>query len=69
MASAIQITQELEDLITCPICLCEYEESSEDHKPKLLFCSHTLCCQCLKVSDTFTIVLIISKNKTEYSTA
>ncbi len=40
---------EVEDLITCPICMCEYDDVIENRKPKFLSCSHTVCLQCLKV--------------------
>ena len=45
----LQQSDEVEDLITCPICLSEYEEAIENRKPKFLPCSHTVCLQCLKV--------------------
>ena len=37
-----------EDLETCGVCLCEYDEVNRT--PKFLPCSHTACLLCLKVN-------------------
>ncbi|XP_046641062.1 putative HERC2-like protein 3 isoform X2 [Daphnia pulicaria] len=37
---------ELEDFVTCGVCLCEYDEVKR--KPKFLQCAHTVCCECLQ---------------------
>ena len=39
---------DVEDLMTCGVCLCEYDEV--DRKPKFLPCAHTFCLLCLKVT-------------------
>ena len=40
--------QEIESLVTCSVCLCEYD--ADVRKPKFLPCAHTLCLECLKVN-------------------
>lgn len=47
MASAIP-KGEVEDLMTCPVCLCGFDVNLR--KPKFLACSHTICLSCLEVS-------------------
>ena len=38
---------ELNEFVTCGVCLCEFD--AEIKKPKFLPCSHTVCLVCLKV--------------------
>ena len=36
-------------LLECPICLEEYMNNDKSEKaPKLLYCGHTFCCECIK---------------------
>ncbi len=53
---ATSCLNEMEDLITCPICLNEYDEKDEAKKPKLLSCSHSVCFGCLKVKLWFFFI-------------
>ena len=46
-AAAAMESEETESLVTCSVCLCEY--NTNVRKPKFLPCSHTLCLKCLKV--------------------
>jgi hypothetical protein len=46
MASAV-VADESDDFVTCPVCLCEYDQLSRE--PKFLPCSHTLCLTCKKI--------------------
>ena len=41
------LDEELEDLVTCSVCLLEYNQ--DERKPKYLQCYHVLCLQCLTV--------------------
>jgi hypothetical protein len=43
-----------EDLITCQICLYEFDE--EIKKPKFLQCSHTICLECFQVRNFFNLL-------------
>ncbi|KAI9563432.1 hypothetical protein GHT06_010895 [Daphnia sinensis] len=36
---------EVIDLVTCSVCLCEFDDANR--KPKFLPCGHTICCTCL----------------------
>ena len=51
MAASVQ--EESDDLSTCSVCLEPYDK--ELRKPKLLFCGHTNCLQCVKVIFKLTI--------------
>lgn len=35
-----------ESFLTCSTCLCSYD--GQEHTPKLLHCSHTVCKNCLE---------------------
>ena len=47
MAAACLDSEETEDLVTCSICCCEYDDDLR--KPKFLDCFHTFCIQCMQV--------------------
>ena len=44
---ATELDAELNELVTCGVCLCEFD--TDNRKPKFLPCSHTICFLCLKV--------------------
>jgi hypothetical protein len=46
--ASIDTDGEIQDLITCSICLTEFDQ--DEHSPKFLPCGHTLCSSCLKVN-------------------
>ena len=50
MAMASADMDDVEDLLTCPVCMNLYDELDDGHKPKILSCSHTLCIECIKVT-------------------
>ena len=43
----VTMTDSLEYILTCQICLEDFEETG-DHVPRILPCSHSLCEKCLK---------------------
>ncbi|EFX82378.1 hypothetical protein DAPPUDRAFT_302628 [Daphnia pulex] len=52
---ATSSVETLEELVTCNICLNQYDE--EIRKPKFLQCSHTICLECFQATrqeDTVT---------------
>lgn len=44
----------LEELVTCNICLNQYDERIR--KPKFLQCSHTICLECFQVYEMFQMI-------------
>jgi hypothetical protein len=42
------LDEEVEDLVTCTVCMLEYDH--DERKPKYLQCHHVLCLQCLTVN-------------------
>ncbi len=46
MAEAL--IDDFEDLLTCSVCLENFD--NEVRKPKFLSCHHTLCLECVKVA-------------------
>ena len=50
MATQQQNKEQFADLITCSVCLDEFNQ--KQRAPKFLPCSHTICLDCLKVSVT-----------------
>ena len=58
---ALALSAETEDLLTCSVCLIEYDR--EERRPKFLQCAHTACIKCLEVILLlfFNRVLLINR--------
>ena len=47
------LAEESDDLVTCAVCLTDYNEKKR--RPKFLPCAHTVCLSCLKVISLLQI--------------
>jgi hypothetical protein len=55
-----------DNFLTCPTCIGPYDE--DEHAPKLLPCSHTLCRACLERIALTAIPVIINNSSTSTTT-
>ena len=52
---ATSVNDKVEDLVTCGVCLLEYDQ--DERKPKNLECFHVVCLQCLTVNVLFVEII------------